>query len=82
MEENSGLSGGGFVDSSSVNITYNTSGVISLSYAVLSDGGGFSASNSVTIGGHSFSGLVLSARSQMIPGSTWATTSVNAIAVN
>lgn len=80
VPESTGLSAGGFVDSSSVNITYNTSGVISLSYAIASADGKFHAADNVTIGSNTFTGVVLSARSQMIPGSTWATTSVNAIA--
>lgn len=80
VSEGVGLSGGGFVDSSSVNITYSTSGVINLSYSILSSDGSFHAANDVTIGNNSFNGLVLSARSQTIPGSEWATTSVNAIA--
>ena len=76
-----------FIESNSVSISYNNMGIIQVNYTRVSNGPGFNITNSIEIGGQLFSGAVMNATMQQIPGSQgsesggWYTTNVSMIAV-
>lgn len=58
-----------FIDCDSVSISYSEMGLATVTYTMITNSTGFPISNTVSFGGNSFSGPVMSALRQPIPDS-------------
>jgi hypothetical protein len=76
-----------FVECESVNVSYSEMGLATVTYTKITTDSGFPITNSVTFGGHTFEGVVMSALKQPIPDSenseegVWYTINVTMIAL-
>ena len=75
-----------FIECTSLSVSYDITGIASVSYTVISDEAGMKAYDSVTIGNRTFTGYVTSATYSVIPRSEdsfggWYQTQVNLLAL-
>jgi len=70
-----------FIDCASLSFSYNVMGVVTVSYTVVHDSPSFVTYNSITAGGRTFTGYVINASLNQIPGSVgWYETHVTLVA--
>jgi len=70
-----------FIDCTSLSMSYNTMGVVTLSYTVVHDSFEFITYKSITAGGQTFTGYVINASLNQIPGTeSWFETHVTLLA--
>ena len=69
-----------FIDCTSLNISYNTMGIATVSYTVVHNDFKFVTYNQISAGGQNFSGYVVNASLNQIPGTEgWFETHVSLI---
>lgn len=70
-----------FIDCTSLNFSYNSLGIVTVSYTVVHDRDDFVVYKSINAGGQEFSGYVINASMNEIPGTQgWFETHVTLIA--
>jgi len=57
-----------FIDCTSLNFSYNVMGIVTVSYTVVHDSAGFVTYDTISAGGQSFAGYIISASMNQIPG--------------
>jgi len=70
----------GFIDCTTLSVSYNIMGIATVSFSVVSDQPGFHIKSAISAGGRTFSGYVTSATVSRIPNTTWYQTQVTLIA--
>jgi len=75
----SGGSGGGFIECTSLNISYDVLGLVTITYTVVSESAGFNVRGTIQAGGQTFTGWVTSATVNQIPFTSWYETHVTMI---
>ena len=69
-----------FIECTSLNLSYDVMGLVTVSYTVVSDVAEFKTYNNVNAGGQTFSGYVVNASLNRIPYTEWYETHVTLIA--
>lgn len=75
-----------FIECTSLSVSYDITGLATVSYTVISDSSGIKAYNTISFGGRIFQGYVMSASVNIIPrsesdGNIWYQTQVSLLAV-
>ena len=74
-----------FIECTSLNVSYDITGIATVSYTVMSDTSGIIAYDSLVIGGRTFTGYVTSAVNSIMPrteaGGPWYQTQVSLLAI-
>jgi hypothetical protein len=69
-----------FIDCTSVKISYDVMGRVTVSYTIVSDESGMKAYTTVSFGGRTFTGYVVSITLNQIPNTSWYENYVTLIA--
>jgi hypothetical protein len=70
-----------FIDCTSLNFSYNNMGIVTVSYTVVHDSPDFVTYTEISVGGQTFSGYVINAGLNQIPGTeNWYETHVTLLA--